>query len=336
LKAQDLAKRALGSRLLKWGVVVLAIGIGGYEISKEWGEVHHALGQIGVLASFEALLALLVMQFATLRVWQVLLAGLGSPLRTTAAGRILFIGQLGKYIPGSVWPVLAQMELGARAKVPRPRSATASILTMLLSLLTGLLTAAVTLPFARQSGDYLWVFLVVPVIAVCLHPKVLNPLLNKLLKLAKRPPLDQPLTGRVLAHALAWAFTACIFNGLQIWILVEKFGAPAGKTALIALGGYAFAWCVGFVIVIAPAGAGVRDVLLVAALSPVIGTGPATAVMLVSRAVNTISDLLVAGAAAATRRRGSTRGETGGADPAAAQAETVSPVSSASESGAPG
>ena len=336
MKAQDLAKRALGSRLLKWGVVVLAIGIGGYEISKEWGEVHHALGQIGVLASFEALLALLVMQFATLRVWQVLLAGLGSPLRTTAAGRILFIGQLGKYIPGSVWPVLAQMELGARAKVPRPRSATASILTMLLSLLTGLLTAAVTLPFARQSSDYLWVFLVVPVIAVCLHPKVLNPLLNKLLKLAKRSPLDQPLTGRVLAHGLAWAFTACIFNGLQIWILAEKFGAPAGKTALIALGGYAFAWCVGFVIVIAPAGAGVRDVLLVAALSPVIGTGPATAVMLVSRAVNTISDLLVAGAAAATRRKGSTLGETGGADQAAAQAETVSPVSSASDSGAPG
>jgi glycosyltransferase 2 family protein len=331
LKAQDLVKRALGSRLLKWGVVVAAVGVGGYEISKEWGEVHHALGQIGVLASFEALLALLVMQFATLRVWQVLLAGLGSPLRTTAAGRILYIGQLGKYIPGSVWPVLAQMELGARAKVPRTRSASASVLTMLLSLLTGLLTAAVTLPFVRHSAGYLWVFLVVPVIAVCLHPKVLNPLLNKLLKLAKRPALEQPLTGRVLAQALAWAFTAWIFNGLQIWILAEKFGAPAGKTALIALGGYAFAWCVGFVVVIAPAGAGVRDVLLVAALSPVIGTGPATAVMLVSRAVNTISDLLVAGAAAATRRRGSALEGAGGKDEIPIPAETVTPVTSGSD-----
>jgi glycosyltransferase 2 family protein len=344
LKAQDLAKRVLGSRLLKWGVVVAAVGIGAYEISKEWGEVHHALGQIGVLASFEALLALLVMQFATLRVWQVLLAGLGSPLRTTAAGRILFIGQLGKYIPGSVWPVLAQMELGARAKVPRTRSASASVLTMLLSLLTGLITAAVTLPFARQSDDYLWVFLVVPVIVVCLHPKVLNPLLNKLFKLAKRPGLERPLTGRVLAHALAWAFTAWIFNGLQIWILAEKFGAPAGKTALIALGGYAFAWCVGFVVVIAPAGAGVREVLLIAALSPVIGTGPATAVTLVSRAVNTISDLLVAGAAAASRRghgtsAGSAEGVAGPAEgkgQAALQAEAVSPVPSASDSGAHG
>jgi len=77
LKAQDLAKRVLGSRQLKWAVVIAAVGIGAYEISKEWQKVHQALAQIGVLASVEALLALLVMQFATLRVWQVLLAGLG-------------------------------------------------------------------------------------------------------------------------------------------------------------------------------------------------------------------------------------------------------------------
>jgi hypothetical protein len=330
LKAQDLAKRVLGSPLLKWGVVVAAVGIGAYEISKEWHKVYQALGQIGLLSSFEALLALLLMQFATLRAWQVLLAGMGSPLRTPVAGRILFIGQLGKYIPGSVWPVLAQMELGARAKVPRPRSASASVLTMLLSLLTGLLVAAVTLPFAERDEQYLWVFLVVPVIAACLHPKVLNPLLSKLFRAVKRTPLEQPLTGRVLAYALAWSFTAWIFNGLQIWILAEKFGAPVGKTILLALGGYAFAWCAGFVFVIAPAGGGVRDPLIVASLAPVIGGSPALAVMLVSRAVNTISDLLVAGIAAASRR--GVHDSEGKAEPVV-PAEAATTVSSASDNG---
>jgi uncharacterized membrane protein YbhN (UPF0104 family) len=332
LKAQDLAKRALGSRLLKWGVVAVAVAVGAYEISKEWQKVHQALGQIGVLSSVEALLALLVMQFATLRVWQVLLAGLGSPLRIPVAGRILFIGQLGKYIPGSVWPVLAQMELGARAKVPRPRSASASILTMLLSVLTGLLVAAVTLPFAQRGQQYLWVFIAVPMLAACLHPKVLNPLLSKLFKVIKRPPLEQPLTGRVLAHALAWSFAAWLCNGLQIWILAEKFGAPVGKTMLLALGGYAFAWCAGFLFVIAPAGGGVRDSLLFASLAPVVGSSPALAVMLVSRAVNTISDLLVAGVAAATRRVHDTEGKA----EAVAPAEAATSVSSSSDNGTHG
>ena len=331
MKAQDLLKRALGSRLLKWGVVVAAVVVGAYEIHKEWGQVHHALGTIGLVTCLWALLALLGMQFATLRVWQTLLAGLGSPLPLPAAGRILFIGQLGKYIPGSVWPILAQMELGARAKVPRARSASASVLAMLLSLVTGLIVAMVTLPFAQSDMQYLWVFLILPVVLVCLHPRVLNPLLDKLFKLAKRPGLDQPLTGRVLARALAWAFVAWLFNGLQIFLMAEKFGAPVGKTFLVALGGYAFAWCVGFVIVIAPAGAGVREVLLIVFLTPVIGRGPAIAVAACSRAVNTVSDLLVAGAAAATRRRG--LAGTGGTDEGKGQppipTESVTPVTSA-------
>ena len=316
------AKRLFGNRYVKWAVVVIAIAVGVYEIAKRWAGVHHALGQIGLVTSLWALLALFGMQFATLRTWQVLLAGLGSPLRTPVAGRILFIGQLGKYIPGSVWPILAQMELGARANVPRARSASASILTMLLSLLTGLITAAVTLPFAQRDEQYLWVFLIVPPVVVCLHPRVLNPLLNRLFKLAKRPPLERPLTGRVLVHALAWSFTAWLFNGLQIWLLAEKFGAPVGKTILLALGGYAFAWCAGFVFVPAPAGAGIRDPLIVASLTPAIGGGPALAVMLVSRAVNTVSDLLVAGVAAFRLPRLSSP------DPAEDVAAPSAPVSS--------
>ena len=334
MKVQDLVKRLLGSRRLKWGVAVVAIGIGCYEISKEWHEVLPALSQIGLLTSFEALLVLLGMQYANMRVWHVLLAGFGSPLRTATAARIVFIGQLGKYVPGSIWPILAQMELGATAKVPRARSASTSILTMVLSLLTGLVTAMVTLPFAEHSAAYLWVFLLVPVIVVCLHPKVLNPLINKLFKLVKQPGLETPLTGRVLAHALAWAFAAWIFNGLQIWILAEKLGAPAGRTALLALGGYAFAWCVGFVVIIDPAGAGIREVLLVAALSPVLGVGPATAVALVSRAVNTVSDLLVAGGATIGYRR--RKGLIEGKGEAEIQAEAVTPVPSAPDRGALG
>ena len=59
-------------------------------------------------------------------------------------------------------------------------------------------------------------------------------------------------------------------------------------------------------VVIAPAGAGVRDPLLIAALAPVIGYNPALAVMLVSRAVNTISDLLMAAVAFAGLRHSGT------------------------------
>jgi glycosyltransferase 2 family protein len=297
------AGRMLGSRPVRWGFVAVTVGLGGYAVAREWTGVRTALASLGFLSVAAALLSVLFGLFATMMAWRLLLAALGSPLPVRAAARIMFVGQLGKYLPGSIWPVLAQMELGTAHAVPRHRSASASVLTMLLTLLTGLLTALVALPFVAGSTPYLWALLAAPVLLVLLHPRVLNRLLSLLLRLAKQPALERPLTGRAMTGCLAWAFGSWIFFGLQIWFLATRLGAPEGKTALLAVGGFAFAWSVGFLVVFAPAGAGVREVLLVAALGPVLGTGAATAVALVSRVLMTAGDLLTAGSAAAVSRR---------------------------------
>jgi uncharacterized membrane protein YbhN (UPF0104 family) len=292
----------LRSRPVRWGFVAVTVALGGYAVAQEWTGVRAALGRLGFLPVAGALLSVLLGLFATMLVWRLLLAALGSPLPVRAAARIMFIGQLGKYLPGSVWPVLAQMELGHAYQVPRHRSAAASVLTMLLTLLTGLLAALVTLPFVAGSTPYLWAFLAAPVLVVLLHPRVLNRVLERLLRLAKRPELEKPLTGRAMVGALGWSLASWILFGLQVWFLATRLGAPGGKTALLAVGGFAFAWCVGFLVVFAPAGAGVREVLLIAALRPVLGTGAATAVALVSRGAMTAGDLLTAGLAAGFTR----------------------------------
>jgi hypothetical protein len=296
------AGRLLSARPVRWGFVAVTVGLGGYAVEREWPGVRAGLASIGPGTTAEALLCVLAGMLMTMQVWRALLAGLGSPLPFRAASRIMFIGQLGKYLPGSVWPVLAQMELGNGYRVPRHRSATASVLAMVVSLLTGLLTALATLPFVAGATAYRWAFAITPVLLACLHPRVLNAVVGRLLRLARRPPLDQPLTGRAMAAALAWSWSSWIFYGLQIWLLATRLGAPPGRTVLLAVGGFAFAWSVGFVVVLAPAGAGVRDVLLIATLSPVLGTGSATAVALMSRALMTAGDLLTAGLAAASSR----------------------------------
>jgi uncharacterized membrane protein YbhN (UPF0104 family) len=297
------ARRILTGRPVRWGFAAAAVAIGGYAVAGEWTDVRAALASIGALMVAVAMVSVLIAMFAAMQVWRVLLAALGSPLPIRVGARIMFVGQLGKYLPGSVWPVLAQMELGAAHRVPRHHSASASVLTMLVSMLSGLLTALVTLPFVAGLTPYRWAFLAAPGLLACLHPKVLNSVLGRLFRLTRRPPLEQPLTARAIATALAWSFGSWIFYGLQIWLLATRLGAPRGAAALLALGGFAFAWSVGFLAVFAPAGAGVRDVLLVALLGPVIGVGAGTAVALVSRALTTIGDLLAAAVAALYFRR---------------------------------
>src|ERR1700722_16028752 len=293
----------MGSKIVRWGFVAVTVGIGAYAVVTEWGQLRKALASLGFLPVAGSLVAVLAALTAAMQVWRVLLAALGSPLPARPAARIMFIGQLGKYIPGSIWPVLAQMELGNDFQVPRHRSASASVLTMLLVVLTGLLTALVALPFVAGSTNYVWALLAAPALLVLVAPRVLNAVLNRVLRVAKRPPLEVELTGRAITAALGWSFVSWACYGLQIWVLALPLGAPPGKTALLALGGFAFAWSVCFLVVIAPAGLGVRDVLLALTLGLVIAHGAALAIALVSRVLLTIGDLVTAGVAAAFPRR---------------------------------
>ena len=315
----------LAGRPVRVGFVVLAAGLGGWAVARQWPAVRAGPATLGVPAVLGAQLLVLAALLPAMQVWRTVLAALGSPLPVVPAARVFFVGQLGKYLPGSVWPVLAQMELGRAHRVPPRRSATAAVLTMVVTLLGGLLTALLTLPWLAGTGAarYRWVFLAVPLLLAALHPVPLNRLLNLLLRLARRPTLEVPLTGPPVLRAVLWSLASWALYGAHVWLLVLALGTPPGRAALLAAGGFAFAWCVGFLVVLAPAGAGVRDVLLVALLGTLTGTGAATAVALLSRLLMTLGDLALAGLAAWSGRAG--RGGAG-LSPAAAPAAPPRPV----------
>jgi hypothetical protein len=292
-------RKVLGSPVVRIGFVVLAVGLGVWAVYAQRDAVATGLRRVGVLTVLGALLTVIAGLIASLQTWRSLLASLGSPLPVAAAGRIFFIGQLGKYIPGSVWPVVMQTELAKAEKVPRARSATAAILAMVITLCAGLLLVIATLPFlaSGETAGYRWIVLAAPVMLIGLHPRIVNPALARLLKLAKRPPLEHPLTGRAVMVALAWALISWVLLCTHVWLLAVRLGAKPGQATLLALGGFAFAWTAGFLVVFAPAGAGVREVILVATLKTVLDTGEATVIALVSRVLMSVADLVVAGLA---------------------------------------
>ena len=108
-----------------------------------------------------ALVASVCGLICSLMVWRELLADLGSRLSIPEAWRIMFIGQLGKYVPGSIWPVLAQSELGADRRIPRSRTALSVLLSYAVMTCSGAVVAAITLPFATAGSvaQYFWIVL---------------------------------------------------------------------------------------------------------------------------------------------------------------------------------
>jgi uncharacterized membrane protein YbhN (UPF0104 family) len=136
-----------------------------------------------------------------------------------------------------------------------------------------------------------------------LYPPVLTPVLNRLLKLARRPVLQRPLSLRGTGQGVAAGIVQWLFFGGHVWFLAVGLGAPPIESVPLAIGGFALAWCVGYLFVPAPGGIGVREVVLAASLTPVLERADVIVVAITSRAVMTVADLTLAAAAAAALRR---------------------------------
>jgi uncharacterized membrane protein YbhN (UPF0104 family) len=145
---------------------------------------------------------------------------------------------------------------------------------------------------------------VIPVGAAILSPPVVNRILGVVLRLLRRPPLDQRVGGRGLAIAVFWAVLGWILNGLMLYILMGRLVNHGVDVALVSVGGFALAWVVGFLAIFAPAGAGVRDAIMVAVLATQTTTSVALVVALVSRALSVMADAVTgAGGIAVVRRK---------------------------------
>ncbi len=283
----------------RWGFLLLAVGLAGWALAARREEVAAALARLD-LRFVAAAAAVTTVQLAlTGLAWRTLLADLGSPLPLPVAARVFFVGQIGKYVPGSVWPVVMQAELARDHGVPRRRTAAATMVMLLLAAATALMVAMAAFPFVPQvaTGRYGWMLLLVVPLVVALHPRLLGPVLDRVLGVIGGEPLEHPPSARGTATATAWALASWLAAGAQVWLLAGALGADlTWRTFALAAGGYAFAWAVGMLVVVAPAGAGAREVALIAALSSVVGGGGAVLVLvLASRVLFTLADLLAAG-----------------------------------------
>ncbi|MFC5380258.1 lysylphosphatidylglycerol synthase domain-containing protein [Aquipuribacter nitratireducens] len=239
--------------------------------------------------------------------WRSVLADLGSRLSWGATSHVFLVGQLGKYLPGSLWHVVAQVELAADHGVSRRRSASATVVHVVVVFATALLlgVAGFALVPDLLPGGYTWVALLVVPLLVLLWPPVLNRVLARVLAIARRPPLEHSIS-----HAGAWRTTALAFAswcsiGAQTVVLVARVGDQPLSVRLVVLGvtAFALAWCVGFATVVSPAGAGAREAALVLMLSGVMSPGRALLVAVVSRVLMTTADLSLAGLALVGDRR---------------------------------
>jgi uncharacterized membrane protein YbhN (UPF0104 family) len=269
-------------------------------LADRWDQVRGQLGQVSPAAVAGAFLCCLLALFASMLAWRALLADLGSALPVGAATRVLFLGQLAKYLPGSsVWAVVAQTELAHDFGVPRRRAAAAALVLNLVTLGVGLLVALLALPrlLSDDAPGWLhWSPVLVPVGLACLTPPVLTWGCNLLFRVLRRPPLDVRFSWTGVGVAVLALLGTWFAYGLQVTLLGWSLGADPAGLLLPATGAFAAAWCAGFLVVVIPTGAGTREAVLTVALAAQLPAGSAAAltIAVVSRLLLTVADVVAA------------------------------------------
>jgi glycosyltransferase 2 family protein len=285
-------RRRLG-RVLRAVAGLCLLAVVGLVLAGNWPEARPSLARLSPAGIAGSLVAALLALLAGFLGWRAVLADCGARLPLRGALRVFFLGQLGKYLPGSVWAVVAQVELGRGYRVPRRVSGAAVLIYMLVVLLSGLLLGLAGLWVLGPGvlDRWWWTLAVLPVGAVLLYPPVLNRLLGAGLRLARRPPLPAALSTAGIGRAAAWTLVAWVLYGVHLWVLGVDIGAGGGELLPESVVAFAAAWSVGFLAVFAPAGAGVREAVLLLTLGATMSIGQATVVALASRLLLSVGDL---------------------------------------------
>lgn len=296
---QSARRRRLGvaMKVLRWVLILTVIGFAAWYFISIWDEVGPVVMEMNPLwlaLSFVVLLAGMTMNVAA---WVTLLRGLGHRVPVVRSAQIMLVGQLGKYVPGSAWAYLLQMELGRQYGVARARVLVASLYAAGIGVVASLLLGGVALPqLAAGLPQLLWLFALLPVGLACLHPTVMTFLANLVLKVFKRPPLQQRVRIGTTLGALGWTLGSYLLYGVHLMLLT------AGEAPLSEVFLFSAAIGIGFTAslfaFLLPSGVGVREAVLIGMTGVILTVAEASAVALVSRAMFTAGDLLTAGVAA--------------------------------------
>ncbi|WP_424531419.1 lysylphosphatidylglycerol synthase domain-containing protein [Sphaerisporangium viridialbum] len=229
--------------------------------------------------------------------WRALVVGFGSRAGVWEGARIFFVGFLAKFVPGRVWTLLANMRMGRTVGITPAQMAALYVLNIAIASLTGLMTGLLAAP-SVFGGNSVWMALAaLPVVVFFARPGLAHRLTGVAARLLRRPePVTRAPDGSV-RRAITMQTLSWLMSSTHVWFLAIAMGASPLSSLLACVGAFAGAAVIGYLMVLVPDGLGVREAILLAALTGVLPLPAAGSVVLASRLLCTVTEIAVAGTA---------------------------------------
>ncbi|MBK6969418.1 MAG: lysylphosphatidylglycerol synthase domain-containing protein [Candidatus Microthrix subdominans] len=257
-------------RLPRWSMPVLGAAIAALAIAfvvrslgQDWDRISEAFSDMAIAPALLGLVIAVAAMSAIGALWGVVLTERGAPTRPGTAVRWYFVGELGKYIPGGIWPVLGRSELARRSGAQASAAYASTIVSLLYLYGAAVLTVAGVAPWLDNLPLWSRVILIAGGVAIigALHPTVDAWVFARLAAISGRPlGIPSPPWGRAVVTVTAYV-PAWLLIGAVSWALGVGLGFDVAPVALV--GATVAAWLAGFLAIPVPGGAGVREAVFV-------------------------------------------------------------------------
>jgi len=224
--------------------------------------------------------------------WRFSLQRLGAAISFIKALRIYFIGNLARYIPGTVWQFMGWFYLLEQEGVSPVQTLTSIAVNQVIQNMAGLTLAFVVLGQRLGKIASYPTLIVIPLGLAIIQPSVLERLLNWGLRLFRRGPVAIELTAWDLARFTAIHLSIWLGYGLAFYLFTRALYPMPLKWLPAWTGIFAGAWVIGFLSFLAPGGLGVREGILLYLLGLYLPSPVAIVVTLLSRLWVTAAELM--------------------------------------------
>ena len=233
--------------------------------------------------------------------WFVLMRGMAPSLGFSTATRAWAYSQVVKYVPGKVMVFVTRTEICSRDGVAPLTVLAGTGLEIILSLICAMVLSLGTIAaWLSKAGISPWVcILPLAGLLAIVHPKMIMAVMRLYYRLRKADTSAVPkLREKDILKPLGVYFAGWLLYGVGGYLLVcvvsEDFNWAA-DTKIGIVGAFPFAWAAGYLVLLAPGGAGFREGALVYALGPWLPIELAIVVAVLARLCQSGLDLIIGG-----------------------------------------
>lgn len=255
------------------------------EVVRRWDDISAVIREASPWWLVASIAVFVVAEAGYAGAWPLTLRRVGHPVPPIIGAATFLVTQTAKFVPGSVWHAVGRVGTADRLGVPKRAVAGTLALEMAASVAAAVAIAGVAGAIAPLVFDDVapWLRGVEVIGSLAAAAAAATAGRQAGGRIARQPLIDPGGYGVVVSwHVLVW-----IGYGIAAGLLARGLGAELVPT----IGAFAISWVVGFLVVGAPAGLGVREAVMTAALTPTAGADVALAVAVGSRALWTMVQL---------------------------------------------